>query len=63
MTTTTTTRPQREALARKWRQQCEGRTFLQFRRAVQPVPYLNGAICVRWCGMWLCIERDGCTHT
>jgi hypothetical protein len=23
----------------------------------------DGAVAVPWCGMWLCIERDGYTHT
>jgi len=23
----------------------------------------DGAIALPWCGMWLCIERDGYTHS
>lgn len=23
----------------------------------------DGAITIPWCGMWLCIERDGYTHS
>ena len=23
----------------------------------------DGAVTVPWCGMWLCIERDGYTHS
>ena len=38
----------------------QGMTYLQFRRTV-----LHGYDClmVRWCGMWLGIEKDGYTHS
>lgn len=38
-------------------------SFLAFRRSVMCVLAGNGAVTVAWCGMWLCIETDGHTHT
>jgi len=51
---------QRKALHRKWSQDGQGLTYLQFRRTV-----VQGLDCVmvRWCGMWLGIETDGFTHS
>jgi len=51
---------QRQSLHRVWLRDSQGLSYLQFRRAVQP-----GWDCVmiKWCGMWLGIERDGYTHS
>ena len=59
------TRQQQETLRMKWKQNPDGRTFLQFRRSAVPeLGYgYDPAIAVRWCSMWLCIEDDGYCHT
>lgn len=51
---------QQLALFKKWNQDNQGLTYLQFRRTV-----VNGFDCfmVQWCGMWLGIEADGYTHS
>lgn len=51
---------QQIALKRKWKQDDQGMTYLQFRRTVQ-----QGWDCamVHWCNMWLGIESDGYTHS
>jgi len=54
------TRAQRAALARVWARDPQGMTYRQFRATVQPGP---DCVLVRWCGMWLGIERDGYTHS
>lgn len=38
-------------------------SYKQFRRAVCGTYGCDGAITVYWCNMWLCIEKDGYTHT
>lgn len=38
-------------------------TYKQFRRGVYPTFGCDNAITVKWAGMWLCIERDGYTHS
>ena len=38
-------------------------TYREFRKTVQPTFGMDGAAVVRWAGMWLCIERDGYTHS
>ena len=38
-------------------------TYRQFRNLVQPTFGCDGAVTVPWCSMWLCIERDGYTHS
>ena len=68
-----TTREQREMLFEKWKQRrnSEARplakpsaqTYHQFRRLVMAEFGGYGAISVPWCGMMLCIERDGYCHT
>ena len=57
-----TTRKQRIALYRKWRHM-SGMTYKQFRKTVHHTIGCDGAVAVIWCGMWLCIERDGYTHS
>lgn len=51
---------QQLALKRKYCQNNNGMSYLQFRRSAQP-----GYDCVMvfWCGMWLGIETDGYTHS
>lgn len=56
------TKDQQRALLRKWQQDAQGMTYLQFRRTVQFAFYSDCAM-VQWCGMWLGIERDGYTHS
>ena len=59
----TTTREQRRALGRVFSRTSLGVTYRAFRATVQPTFGCDGAIMVRWQGMWLCIERDGYCHT
>lgn len=58
-----TTAAQRRALFRKWKQNDQAMTWPEFALSVWPVICADGAITVRWNGMWLCIERDGHVHT
>jgi hypothetical protein len=51
---------QLRSLKRKWDQDNQGMTFLQFRRTVRQ--NWDTAL-VYWCGMWLGIEVDGYTHS
>jgi hypothetical protein len=63
------TKEQQRALSRAWLRRGDigskprPDTFLAFRRSIQPTFGMDGAIVVQWCGMWLCIEKDGYTHT
>ena len=57
-------RAQRLALLRVWLRGDSGfDSYLQFRRTVQPGPIFTDCIMVRWCGMWLGIEKDGYVHS
>lgn len=38
-------------------------TYKQFRRRVQPTFGCDGAVALPWAGMFLCIEKDGYTHS
>jgi hypothetical protein len=38
-------------------------TYRGFRASVLPTFGCDSAVTVQWCGMWLCIERDGYTHS
>lgn len=60
---TKTTRPQREAIFRKWTQHNMGMTYCRFRKTIAPTWRMDGAIILPWCGMWLAIEQDGYTHS
>lgn len=51
---------QRKALHRKWVQNDQGLSYLEFRRTVSAG---FDCVMVRWCGMWLGIETDGYTHS
>jgi hypothetical protein len=59
----TTTKEQRRALGRVFSRVNLGITYRAFRATVQPTFGCDGAVIVRWQGMWLCIERDGYCHT
>lgn len=39
------------------------KTFEEFLAGVSPTIGCDGAVVVEWCGMWLCIEKDGYCHT
>ena len=56
------TKDQQTKLARKWEENKQDMTYLQFRRSVEPSIGCDGAIMVKWCGMWLGIETDGYSH-
>lgn len=59
------TRAQRGAVKRAYARlnETERPTYREFRQSVQPTFGLDGAVVVPWCDMWLCIERDGYTHS
>lgn len=40
-----------------------GWSYRAFRRSVCSTFGCDGAVTVFWCGMWLCIERDGYVHS
>lgn len=58
-----TTRAQREALLRLFKRLEPGTTtYREFRRKAWPV-FHDNAIAVPFCGMYVCIEADGYSHT
>ena len=57
------TKPQSESLLRKWQQDDQGLTFLGFRKLVQSTNFMDDAVVVKWCNMFLAIETDGYTHS
>jgi hypothetical protein len=57
------TEQQMDALTRKWNQDAQGISLIDFIKSAVPTFGCDGAIAVRWCGMWLCIERDGYCHS
>lgn len=54
------TKPQQRSLHRKWQQDPQGLTYLQFRRTVVPG---WDCVMVRWCQMYVGIEVCGYAHT
>ena len=56
-----TTKAQRIAIKRKALQ--AGLSYRALRANAQGTIGCDGAIALHWCGMWLCIERDGYCHT
>ena len=54
------TKDQQRSLLRKWKQDDQGMTYLQFRRTVMDY---GDFVMVKWCQMYLGIERDGYTHS
>ncbi len=57
------TRAQCRAIHRKWLEADQGLSYRAFRELAVPVFAGDGAIAIPWCGMWLCIEADGYTHS
>ena len=57
------TKAQQKALHYKWIYWNDGKSYLALRRLVQPIIGGDGAVAVRWNGMWLAIESDGYTHS
>ena len=56
-----TTKPQRRAIYRKFRQSADGSpNYRAFRRRVEAG---HDCLMLKWCGMWLGIEPDGYTHS
>jgi len=51
---------QQKALLRKWKQNNQNISYLQFRRSVVQG---YGCVMVNWCNMWLGIEKNGYTHS
>ena len=51
---------QRKSLHRVWQRDNQDLSYRQFRKTVQPG---WDCVMVKWCGMWLGIERDGYTHS
>ena len=69
-----TTREQREAIKRIYDRAPQFETtvdaynnkpmsYRTFRKTVQPTFGCDGAVVVHWANMWLCIEKDGYTHS
>jgi len=54
---------QQFSLLRKWKQENQGLTFIEFRRSVQSTFGMDGAVVVKWGSMWLAIETDGYVHS
>ena len=58
-----TTKAQRRALKRVYDRTPLGITYRRFRADIMPTFGCDGAVVVDWCGMFLCIETDGYTHS
>ena len=56
----TLTKPQRKSLHRKWLQDSQGMSYLDFRRTVHPELGSYDVLIVKWRGMFFGIETDGC---
>ena len=56
------TKAQRKALHRTWTRDNQGMSYREFRRTVISYGY-DDCVLVKWCGMWLGIERNGYTHS
>ena len=58
------TRKQKEALKEVWnRDWLKPSSYLAFRRTVEGTVFMDDAIVVPYCGMFLAIETDGYTHS
>lgn len=57
------THAQVASLFRKWKQDDNGMTWAEFAKTAQPTFHMDNAIVVKWCGMFLCVEEDGYTHS
>lgn len=62
---TKTTKQQRQAILRVYLRDGShrGMTYREYRALAQPTFGCDGAVVLPFCGMWLCIERDGYTHS
>lgn len=57
------TKAQRAALKRLYDRSSDGSTcYLQFRRRAR-LNTMMDCVMIRWCDMWMGIERDGYTHS
>ena len=56
------TKEQQHTLLRKWKENDQGMSFLEFRRSAVPL-FGDSYILVKWCGMILGIETNGYCHT
>lgn len=54
------TKDQQRSLLRKWKQDDQGLTYLQFRRTVMDY---GDFVMVCWCGMYLGVEACGYCHS
>lgn len=60
----TLTIAQAKAVYKKWMMMEKDQpSFGDFLDTVQATIGCDGAVTVKWCGMWLCIEKDGYTHS
>ena len=57
------TKQQQQALKSIYERSVTGKSYIQLRRYVCGTFGCNGAVTVSWCGMCLCIERDGYIHS
>ena len=57
------TKAQRQALKRIYLRLEFPPPYKQFRRSVQGTFFMDNAIVVQFCSMFLCIETDGHTHS
>lgn len=56
------TKEQQHTLLRKWKENDQGMSFLEFRRSAFPLFCDDSVIMVEWCGMTLGIETNGYSH-
>jgi hypothetical protein len=60
---------QRDTVVRKWERLLSSDneqrppSLYEFMATVEPTFGCDGAVVVPWCGMVLCIERDGYSHS
>lgn len=54
---------QKAAAFRKWKQNDQDMTWAEFFHTAEHTFGCDGAIAIKWCDMWLCIEEDGYCHT
>jgi len=57
------TEAQRTAIINRWKHDDQGKTLEEFIAAAQNTHFMDDAIVIRWCNMWLAIETDGYTHS
>lgn len=57
------TEPQKCSVFRKWKQDHNNMSWREFAAKVRPTFHMDDAVTVKWCGMWLAIEKDGYTHS